>query len=97
MGAGGDARSDGEEEESALRRKTGWLLVERSSCISPTFALSGFSSALLEFFCYFFFLYIMMMGISRALCNMSVSLFLLYRAEDMVSTSPYFLACYEGI
>lgn len=39
-----------------------------------------------------------MTGVSRAVCNMSLFLFVLHRAEeDMVSTNAYFLARHEGI
>lgn len=38
-----------------------------------------------------------MTGVSHAVCNMFLFLFVLYRAEeDMVSTNAYFLACHEG-
>lgn len=89
-----------EEEEFALRRKTGWLLVERSRCISPAFALSGFPSALLEqiFFFARISLSLEMTGVCRLVSNMFLFLFVLRRAEeDMVSTNAYFLARHEGI
>lgn len=38
-----------------------------------------------------------MTKVSRVVCNMCLFLFVLHRAEDMVSTNAYFLARHEGI